>query len=132
MVADFGGYHTGNIGGAPLDATIYTYLFGPSIAYREGRWTLFGQTFFGRAHASASGTIIADARIRPQQAPVLYASGSSNAFAMAIGGGLDANITDHFGVRVIQAEYLMTRFDVVHSTDTQNNLRISAGVVFRF
>lgn len=134
LVGDFGGYHTGNIGGLPVDATIYTYLFGPKIAYREGRWILFGQTLFGGAHASASATVLGpSARVRPQGlVPLFYASGSTNAFAMAIGGGLDANITGHFGVRVIQAEYLMTRFGVVHSADTQHNARISTGVVFRF
>jgi opacity protein-like surface antigen len=133
LVADFGGYHVGNIGGVPVSGNLYTYLFGPKIAYREGRWTLFGQTLFGGAHASAGGTaLVPTAGVRPQALLLLYESGSANAFAMAIGGGLDANITSHFGVRVIQAEYLMTRFGVVHSSDTQNNARISAGVVFRF
>jgi uncharacterized hydantoinase/oxoprolinase family protein len=47
---------------------------------------------------------------------------------MALGGGLDWNATPHIGVRLIQAEYLMTQF----GSTTQNGVRISAGVVFRF
>ena len=47
---------------------------------------------------------------------------------MTAGGGVDWNATTHIGIRLIQAEYLMTRF----ASETQNNARISAGVVFRF
>jgi hypothetical protein len=47
---------------------------------------------------------------------------------LAAGGGLDWNATTHIGIRVIQAEYVMTRF----GGDTQNNARISTGVVFRW
>jgi hypothetical protein len=47
---------------------------------------------------------------------------------MALGGGLDWYATRHIGIRLIQAEYYMTRF----SSQTQNNARISAGVAFRF
>jgi hypothetical protein len=44
---------------------------------------------------------------------------------------LDWNATPHIGVRLIQAEYLMTKF-TDGLNDRQNNARISAGVVFRF
>jgi hypothetical protein len=133
LVGDFGGYHVGNIGGLSVDGNLYTYLFGPKIAYREGRWTLFGQGLFGGAHASAGGTaLVPNAKVRPQGLLLIYASGSANSFAMAFGGGLDAKVANHFGIRVAQVEYLMTRFGVVHSSDTQNNLRVSAGVVFHF
>jgi hypothetical protein len=56
---------------------------------------------------------------------------SEDAFATALGGGLDWNATPHIGVRLIQAEYLMTKF-TDGLNDRQNNARISAGVVFRF
>lgn len=113
VVADFGGYHVDRIGGVPVDGNIYSYLFGPKLAYRSGRFTAFAQALFGGAHATES------AFMNPQ---------SDNAFAMALGGGLDANATSHISVRFIQAEYFMTRF----FSETQNNARFSAGVVFRF
>jgi opacity protein-like surface antigen len=113
LVADFGGYHVGNIGGVSVDANVYSYLFGPKLAYRSGRWTPFVHALFGGAHATANA---------------FEESASENAFAMALGGGLDVNATNHIGIRLIQAEYFMTRF----ASETQNNARISAGVVIRF
>jgi len=40
----------------------------------------------------------------------------------------------HFAIRIIQAEYLMTRFAsyTTGATGTQNDVRLSAGIVFRF
>jgi opacity protein-like surface antigen len=110
-VGDFGVYHTGS---NRLDANAETYMFGPKIAFRQsGRFTPFAQVLFGGAHVTA-GTY-----------------GSANAFAMALGGGVDVNATSHIAIRVIQAEYLMTKFQD-GGPDRQDNARISAGVVFRF
>ena len=133
LVADFGGYHAGHIGSLPVDGTVFTYLFGPKITYRSGRWTPFAQALFGGAHASGSVSrspgVITGAVVRPQGFGIPgFTSGTSDAFAMAIGGGVDFNATNHIGFRLVQAEYLMTRF----SSETQNNARVSAGVVFRF
>ena len=47
---------------------------------------------------------------------------------MALGGGLDVNVNDRFAIRVVQAEYLRTRF----FNETQNKGRIAFGLVFRF
>jgi len=58
-----------------------------------------------------------------------------DAFAMTAGGGLDIRASRHFAIRLIQAEYLMTRFPAVVATEdnvTQNNLRLSTGIVIRF
>lgn len=112
VVADFGGYHWSQTG---TDATAVSYLFGPKVALRHGSITPFAQALFGGAHISFSDE-----------------GGSQNAFAMALGGGVDWNATAHIGIRVIQAEYVLTRFSVDESTQTQNNARISTGVVFRF
>lgn len=107
IVADVGVYHA-SIEGTGFNVVSYT--FGPKLAYRKNeKVTPFAQVLLGGAHISASGE-------------------SENGFAMALGGGFDWNATTHVGVRVVQAEYVMTRF----SSDTQNNARISAGVVFRW
>lgn len=125
LVADFGGYHgDSNFG----NGNVYTYLFGPKVAFRNGRWTPYVQSLFGGAHAS--GTVACDGvegRVRPQQI-VGCGSGSENSFAMTLGGGVDVNATDHIGIRLIQAEYLMTRLFGI----TENGTRISTGVVFRW
>lgn len=118
-VADFGGYTNGNILNTGTSGTLSSYLFGPRVSYRHfRRITPFGQVLFGVAHANASsfGTV-----------------GTQNAFAMTAGGGLDYKLFDHFAVRPVQAEYLMTRFGVgTAGTQTQNNVRLSTGFVIRF
>jgi len=125
VVADFGGYHWSNGG---VDATVVSYLFGPKVALRHGPITPFAQVLFGGAHGSGDvGGVVCDARVR-QQTPGCSVSGSENVFAMAAGGGVDWNATTHIGIRLIQAEYLMTRF----ASETQNNVRVSTGVVFRW
>jgi len=118
LVADFGAYRFHGLP-AGLDSTMYTYLFGPKLTFtRSSRFSPFAQVLFGggRLNASSSGV-----------------QAGENGFAMAIGGGVDAPLDRHFAIRVVQAEYLITRFPRANgSTATQNNVRISAGLVFRF
>jgi opacity protein-like surface antigen len=118
-VADFGAYHNGNILGTGTSGTLSTYLFGPRVSYRHfGRITPFGEALFGVAHAGSS---------------IAGAGGSDNAFAMSLGGGVDYKLTDHFAIRPIKVDYLMSRFsETTAGTNTQNNLRVSTGIVFRF
>jgi outer membrane protein OmpA-like peptidoglycan-associated protein len=46
---------------------------------------------------------------------------------------LDIRVRRHIAIRVIQAEYLMTRFDnlTTGATASQNDMRLSSGIVFR-
>jgi opacity protein-like surface antigen len=78
--------------------------------------TPFVHALFGGVHESASA---------------LGMSGSDSAFAMALGGGFDANINKNFAFRVVQAEYVLTKFSDGNK-DRQNGVRISTGIVFRF
>src|SRR5215470_18182931 len=85
-VADFGGYHSGNILGTGVDGTLSTYLFGPRISYRpNSRFTPFGQVLFGVAHIGGSNG--------------LAFSTSNNSFEMALGGGIDAHVSHRLYVR---------------------------------
>lgn len=120
LVGDFGGYHVSKIGSASVDANLFTYLFGPRLTLnRGGGLSPFAQALFGGAHISNA---------------TLGGSGTSaNTFAAALGAGLDWNASRHFGIRLGQADYLLTRFEEgPNNRKTQNNLRISAGIVFRF
>jgi opacity protein-like surface antigen len=118
-VADFGGYNNGNVLGTGASGTLSTYLFGPRVSYRHiRRITPFGQVLFGTGHANSSA---------------FKTTNSDNAFAMSVGGGVDYKLFDHFSIRPVQADYLMTRFGVgTTGTQTQNNVRLSTGFVFRF
>jgi len=119
-VADFGGYHSNNILGTGVDGTLSTYLFGPRISYhRDSRITPFGQVLFGVAHIGGSNG--------------LAFSTSNNSFAMTVGGGVDVKISRRFSIRPAQVDYLLTRFNEFGTgAQTQNNLRVSTGVVFHF
>ncbi|MDD5543379.1 MAG: hypothetical protein PHX83_09405 [Acidobacteriia bacterium] len=111
VVADFGGYYG--------DFNDHTFMFGPQISYRgDERFTPFFHALFGGAHDSGG---------------LLEAKGST-AFAMAIGGGIDYNASKNFAVRIIQVDYLMTRFNIPGGShpNTQNNARVSVGIVGRF
>lgn len=125
LVGDFGGYHGSAFG---IGADVYSYLFGPKLALRRGAFTPYVQTLFGGAHGSAGFDCTPSARVHREGVLIPCGSGSENAFAMTVGGGVDWNATEHIGIRVIQAEYLMTRF----LSNTQNNARISTGVIFRW
>ena len=118
-VADFGGYTNGDILNTHTSGTFSTYLFGPRVSYRHySRITPFGQVLFGAAHANAAAFGTAN---------------TQNAFAMTAAGGVDYKLLDHFAIRPFQAEYLITRFgEGTLGTRTQNNLRVSTGLLFRF
>jgi opacity protein-like surface antigen len=130
VVADFGGYHWSQNG---VDATVVSYLFGPKVSLRHGPITPFAQLLFGGAHISGTVFNNCDARVH-QEGISCNVSGSENGFSMTAGAGVDWNATSHIGIRLIQAEYLMTRFSGFgnNGSDLQNNVRISTGVVFRF
>jgi outer membrane immunogenic protein len=121
-VADFGGYHTTNGLASGLDGTLSTYLFGPRVSYRHfGRVTPFGEVLFGAAHAGGG----------------VFTTNSQNAFAMTVGGGVDYRFSRRLSIRPLKVDYLLTRFNEFNtfnalSTQTQNNLRVSTGIVFRF
>jgi opacity protein-like surface antigen len=118
-VADFGGYTNGHILATHTSGTFSTYLFGPRVSYRHySRITPFEQVLFGVAHGNAAAFGTAN---------------TQNAFAMTTGGGVDYKLLDHFSVRPVYAEYLMTRFgEGTLGTRTQDNLRVSTGFLFRF
>ena len=61
-------------------------------------------------------------------ATLFGSTGSDNAFAMAIGGGVDVTVHSRLSFRVAQVDWLRSQ----HFNTDQNNLRVSTGIVFRF
>jgi opacity protein-like surface antigen len=93
---------------------LYNFLFGPTFSYNKlERVKPFAHTLFGVSHASAG---------------FLGFGGSDNAFAMALGGGVDAGVHKNVAVRLVQADYFLTRF----GSQSQNSARISTGLMLRF
>jgi outer membrane protein OmpA-like peptidoglycan-associated protein len=136
IVGDFGGFNDTEInlrGATPSrvvdsSGTVYTYLFGPRLSFRKSdRITPFVQVLFGGIHASEvklSGCTDGACTLLPAE----------DTFALTAGGGLDIKVRRHFAIRIIQAEYLMTKFEdrTTGSNASQNDIRLSSGIVFRF
>ena len=115
LVADFGGYANTRAG---INDTVTTYMAGPRLNWRHSRLNPYAQFLFGAAHASNSPAGL---------------SISSNAFAAAAGGGLDYDWSRHISIKPIQLEYVMTQIGSPNGlTGRQNDIRYSAGVVFKF
>lgn len=94
-----------------------TYLFGPQLSI-PGPVSPFLHAEFGFAHQSVGA----------YSAAVLASPGTDTSFATALGGGLDIPAVPFFAIRLVQIDYLRT--SLYHQT--QNEPRISAGIVLRF
>jgi hypothetical protein len=105
IVGDFGGQYASPFGPT---TSFYTYLFGPQLSL-PAPVSPFVHALFGGARIGTSGI-------------------STNAFATAVGGGVDVKAAPFLSYRLIQAEYLLTRF----GDTSQHNARISTGIVLRF
>ncbi|MGA7220187.1 MAG: hypothetical protein WBX38_17860 [Candidatus Sulfotelmatobacter sp.] len=90
--------------------TEHNFLFGPRVSFSVGKFRPFAEALFGGAHVSANNNI-----------------GSDTSFATALGGGLDYKIIKPIAWR-FQGDYVQTRF----FDTTQNNIRLSTGIVLRF
>lgn len=88
----------------------FTYLFGPQISLPVGRISPFAHVLLGATNQSRFG------------------SDNGNAFASAIGGGIDVKVSHFVSFRLVQVDYYMIRF----IGQTQNGIRVSTGIVVHF
>jgi outer membrane immunogenic protein len=122
-VAQVSAQTASNIGGSSrnLDLTFTSYLFGPRASRRvTDHFVPFVQALFGLAHANGS--------LAPGSSGI---AGSSRAFAMTVGVGVDVKITRNVFIRPAEGDYYLTLFNNGVNSH-QNNLRLSSGIVFRF
>jgi len=141
VTADVSG-HYGSLA-FDTDLSRHAFLIGPQLTYRngDGRLRPFAHALFGgvRAHRGTTNA--------PLGSPLPVSSAGETAFGMVLGGGVDHTLNERLAIRLIQAEYLMTRFDEASGIvciqtittpcpttrgGTQNNLRLSVGVSYRF
>jgi outer membrane immunogenic protein len=114
--------HDSGISSSKYDLTLFSFTAG--LRYRpvlRPRWNPFGQILIGVANAS--GTLV--------EGDTPAASDSPLNFASVVGGGLDYRLHGRWSVRLIDADYLLTRSSN-RVNDHQNNLRLSAGIAYRF
>jgi hypothetical protein len=119
-VAEVGGGYADHINSFGDGVARMTYLFGPRVTHKaRHRTTVFAQTLFGGAHGFDGYFPTATS-----------SSSSANSFAISAGGGVDLNLSNHLGIRVLQADYLYTKLPNA-AGDRQNNLRLGTGIVIR-
>jgi hypothetical protein len=106
ITGDFSGVHKSRV----TDSSVYTYTVGPVLTARLPVVQPFVHALFGGATAKFAGV-------------------SESSFAMLLGGGLDLGLRKGIGIRLVQADWLMTQF----GDQTQNDQgRVSAGIVIKF
>lgn len=147
LVADFGGEPGGpvtalggKISGLP-SGNAYSFLAGPVISYRtKSKMTPFVHALFGLDRASLKAGTLSGA-----SSTVSYNAATYTDFTMALGGGLDYKLSQHFALRLGQVDWFHTsvNFNKFYGTafnsaqfeglkTNQRNLRLSAGIVLRF
>jgi opacity protein-like surface antigen len=95
-------------------------LVGPRVSFRNERTTAFFHALAGLDYWRLNG----DFTIAGEKRGV---TGDKFGPGVAIGGGLDVNVNEKIAVRVIQADYYLTR----QMERLTNNLNLSFGIVFR-
>jgi opacity protein-like surface antigen len=154
MTAEFSGAFANNVAvtstmGTMSTTTIqdinnYFVLFGPKFTFRGNeRVTPFAHVLLGVVtqdfQTASNGTTMTSTTLQ-----------NNTQFAMAVGGGIDLNLTERLSVRGAQVDYVMTRLpgngvatvgsmgtgmgmgtSLTSGSTVQNNLRASAGIVLK-
>ena len=121
-VADVGGMHTGNINASGVSLDMVTSVFGPRYTWAPAKrkYEFFGQGLLGVANGFDGLFPAANG-----------AADSATSMALEVGGGMNVRFSRRVALRAIEANWLRTQFPN-SATNVQNNLRLGAGVVFRF
>jgi hypothetical protein len=115
---DFSGHYRATCEGVSgLTCKDLSFMGGPRFTYRKDRYTAFAHGLFGGDNGSGSldGFSLSD-----------------TPFALAVGGGVDYDVSPRIAIRVAQFDYFMTRHALNLGASAQNNFRVSAGVVLKF
>jgi opacity protein-like surface antigen len=141
--------------GSKVNGNEFTYVFGPRVTFRElGKFQPFAEISFGGErvgvscrHGNAGNACGGISQVPPtiSQLPTNVAiivprnpnatGFSENTFAMTVGGGLDFKLNRRFALRLVQLEYLYTRFGndcalaYCSNNNNQNSFRLKSGLV---
>ncbi len=111
-----------------VDASKIAFLAGPRYTWTawqghagkadQRRLQIFAQGLFGGAHAFDG--------LYPNSGGM---AASASSFAVQAGGGLNLYLTQHWGLRLIEADYVRTTLPNA-AADAQNDLRLAVGVTY--
>jgi hypothetical protein len=116
-----------------VDLRNQTFLGGPRVTWRPGRFTVFGHTLVGMGNSKVENEATG------------FRTGNGE-FAMAYGGGVDVYLGKKIALRLAQFDYVPIHTDIntrlvgrdgvgtVGDTSTgwQHNTRFQTGILFRF
>jgi opacity protein-like surface antigen len=116
-------FDEGPIAAAALKLSDFSFGVGPKFTFRNSSpVTPFAHVLFGIDKMTMD--IEASAEGESEEVELLKDTG----YGITLGGGIDVKVNNNFAIRLIQADYYMTR----HDETTQNNIALSFGVVFGF
>jgi outer membrane immunogenic protein len=120
LLAQGSAANASNVNDTHAGLHMYSFFAGPSLVVNSRRRLApFVKALAGMSHGSGELTPQSDG-----------AAASQNTFALSAGGGADFALLPQLSVRLIDAEYLYTRFNN-GTNDHQNNLSLAAGFVIR-
>jgi outer membrane immunogenic protein len=115
-VADLTVAHASQVNGTAQDITIINYLFGARYTKRNHtRWVPYGQVLFGGAKEDVN----------------FQFDINSQSFGIMGGGGVTTRIRNHLGITIGEVDYVYTRIPNAKG-NSQNNIRIATGILYRF
>jgi len=156
LAADLGGCRVAGLDntygvGSKVHVGEGTYVFGPRFTFRNfGKIQPFVETNWGVEHVrvkcnngnvgNACGGITTVQPLSTDTTVIIVAnpndtSVGKTAFALTVGGGLDIKFNKKIALRLVQAEYLYTRFGndcqfaVCNNNNGQNSFRLKSGIV---
>ena len=129
----YGSYTECTKPGAPIvgcaSGNLFTYMFGPEVKFRMGKLQPFGEVLVGGAHSNLYANACSKiSGLCGSKSP------SNNAFAFEVGGGVDFAVTEKIAIRIVDADYVLTRFgnNFTGGNNSQSNFRFQTGVQLRF
>ena len=121
-VLEISGQRTGNISGSNVGLSLVSGMGGLRVRIpARSRFQPYGQVLFGGVHAFDS-YFPASAGKPPTT--------NDSSFVMTAGGGLDVAMSQYIWIRAVQADYYHSQLHELQG-DHQNQVRLSAGIVFR-
>lgn len=109
---------------------MFTYLFGPTIGVHAQKVYFYGEFLMGGSNSTGYANTVTAIDAAGGTIPKI---GSQHPFTLALGGGVDYNLSNVVSLRLAELDYVMTRYtNPITSTNNQNSFRYIGGVVFRF
>jgi hypothetical protein len=125
VAGNFTGTHSSSVGPQNVSLGLMVYTFGPRyrwmISSSKGKQiSVFGEAMIGGVKGFDS--------LFPTSSG---ATSTASALASQVGAGFDVQLNQHIGLRPVEVSWV--RMQLPNSTtNVQNDLRISTGVVFRY